>query len=136
MTPLICLAIALHDADGPIHCAGGPLIRLQGIGAIELDGTRRGAQPGVAGDPFDQRRRLARAIGAEILRDEPDEHGSLWFLRPVELTCDVTGRSFRRTTAWCRTRAGVDLSCLAIRLDVAVRWARFDRGHRLDRCAR
>jgi len=33
--PFTCDAIALHDVDGPIHCASGEKIRLQGIGATE-----------------------------------------------------------------------------------------------------
>lgn len=55
MIALICLAIALHDVDGPIHCRSGEKIRLQGIGALETDGTCRPGQPCVLGDPFAQR---------------------------------------------------------------------------------
>lgn len=134
MSALLCLAIALHDVDGPIRCVDRTEIRLQGIGALELDGRRRPGQPGVAGDPYAQRRAMAAAIGAEIGRDEPGERGQLWFRRPVPLTCEVTGHSYRRTTAWCRTAAGEDLSCKAIRIRVAVRWPIFDRHRRLVRC--
>ncbi len=38
---LLCLALALHDVDGPIRCKSGETIRLAGIGATELDGSIR-----------------------------------------------------------------------------------------------
>lgn len=60
---LLCLAIALHDVDGPIRCQTGETIRLAGIGATELDGSTRPGQPSVPGDPFAQRRAMSVAIG-------------------------------------------------------------------------
>jgi endonuclease YncB( thermonuclease family) len=133
---LLCLAIALHDADGPIHCASGEKIRLQGIGATEMNGTCRPGQPCVPGDPREQRRAMVRAIGAEIAHEDTSANGQAWFVRGVELRCDITGRSHARLTAWCRRPDGADLSCAAIRARVAVRWEKFDRGGRLEECGR
>jgi len=131
-----CDAVALHDVDGPIHCASGVKIRLQGIGATETDGTCRPAQPCVAGNPMAQRRVMAtKVIGARIAREDPGLFGRIWFAAPVSLQCISTGQSHQRTTAWCRRSDGGDLSCRAIAAGVAARWARYDPEHRLDRCA-
>lgn len=134
---LICLAIALHDVDGPLHCSDGTKVRLQGIGATEMDGSCRPNQPCVPGDPFEQRRGMARAMGATIARETRSPNGGqLFFARPVKLTCEPMGKSHKRITAWCRLPSGSDLSCVAIRAGVAVRWEKFDRGSRLKGCAR
>ncbi|WP_456816875.1 hypothetical protein [Bradyrhizobium sp. USDA 4520] len=132
---LLCLAIALHDVDGPIRCATGERIRLAGIGATELDGSQRPGQPGIPGDPFAQRRAMAAAIGAQVASDDRRQDGYLRFAQPVRLSCDVTGRSGKRLVAWCRLPDGRDASCVAIGAGVAVRWDRFDPQHRLDQCA-
>ena len=137
---LICLAIALHDVDGPIHCKSRQKIRLQGIGATETDGTCRRGQPCIAGDPFAQRRVMARAMGAKLSREDlgrngrPSRNGQAWFSQPVRLVCDVTGKSHERLTAWCKLPDGRDVSCAAIRAGVAVRWAKYDHGRRLESC--
>jgi endonuclease YncB( thermonuclease family) len=134
ISAFLCLAIALHDVDGPIHCRSGDKIRLQGIGATETDGSCRPNQPCVPGDPIAQRRRMARAMGATIAREDRSRYGQAWFSRPVALRCVPTGRSHKRVTAWCTLPDGRDLSCLAIRSGVAVRWERYDRGRRLTGC--
>lgn len=132
---LLCLAIALHDVDGPIRCQTGERIRLAGIGATELDGSQRGEQPGVPGDGFAQRRIMAMTLGATIAHDDRRPEGYLRFGRPVALRCDVVGRSYARLVAWCRLPDGRDVSCAAIGAGVAKRWARFDEERRLTRCA-
>ncbi len=133
----ICLAIALHDVDGPIHCQDGTKIRLQGIGALEMDGTCRRKQPCVYGDPFEQRRRMAKAMGATIARETRTPNGGqLFFARPIALACEQTGSSHKRITAWCKLSSKMDLSCVAIRAGVAIRWDRYDRQGRLRGCAR
>lgn len=132
----MCLAIALHDVDGPIRCRTGETIRLAGVGATELDGSRRPGQPGIQGDPFAQRRRMAQAIGGGIGQDNRRLDGYLRFARPVPLACDVTGRSYTRLVAWCRLPDGRDASCVAIGAKVAARWARFDPNGRLVACRR
>lgn len=134
----VCLAVALHDVDGPILCQDGPKIRLAGIGATELDGSCRPNQPCVPGDPFDQRRRMATAaIGASIAREDRRLQGHVWFARPVALRCESDGTmSYQRVVARCTNGAGHDLACEAIRLGVALRWARYDRLGRLEDCGR
>ena len=130
-----CEAIALHDVDGPIHCASGQKIRLQGIGATETDGTCRPNQPCVPGDPLAQRRVMAtKVMGAVIRHEDTGLYGQAWFARPVALNCIATGQSHARVTAWCARQDGRDLSCEAIRLGIAARWAKFDRDRRLVAC--
>ena len=131
---LLCLAVALHDVDGPIRCQTGQRIRLAGIGATELDGSSRPGQPGIPGDPFALRRRMATAIGGGVGQDSRALDGYLRFARPVRLSCDVTGQSYNRLVAWCRLPDGRDVSCTAIGAGVAARWARFDPEARLVRC--
>lgn len=131
---LLCLAIALHDVDGPIRCQTGERIRLAGVGATELDGSRRPDQPGIAGDPFAQRRAMAVALGGGIGSDNRRLDGYLTFARPVKLSCEATGTSYNRVVAWCRLPDGRDASCVAIRAGIAARWAKFDPQQRLARC--
>lgn len=134
---LICLAIALHDVDGPIHCADGTKIRVQGIGATEMDGTCRPNQPCVPGDPFEQRRRMVKVMGATISRETRSPNGGqLYFAKPIRLTIEPTGTSHKRVTAWVRLPDGRDYSCAAIRSGIAVRWDRYDRRGRLKGCKR
>lgn len=136
ISALICLAIALHDVDGPLHCASGEKIRFAGIGATEMSGACRPGQPCVPGDPREQRRVMVRAIGAEIAHEDAGEFGQAWFVRGVELRCEVTGKSHARLVAWCRRPDGADVSCEGIRAGVAVRWQRFDPEGRLVGCER
>jgi endonuclease YncB( thermonuclease family) len=132
-----CDAVALHDVDGPIHCRSGQKIRLQGIGATETDGSCRPSQPCIPGDPRAQRRAMATAvIGARIAHEDEGRYGQLWFAAPVALRCVATGWSHARITAWCSRGDGFDLSCGAIRVGIAARWARFDSERRLVGCAR
>lgn len=137
---LICLAIAIHDVDGPIHCRSGEKIRLQGIGATETNGSCNPNQPCIPGDPFTQRRKMAALIGARIEREDvardgrPSLYGQLWFVQPVKLRCEITGTSHQRLTTWCERPDGEDLSCAAISAGIAARWGRYDREGRLNRC--
>lgn len=126
IAPFICMAIALHDVDGPIRCQDGTRIRLAGIGAREIDGTCRPQQPCPKGDPIKARRAMAAAIGATIAREttQPDG-GQIWFARPIRLRCEAVGVSYGRVVAWCRIASGADLSCTAIRLSLAARWDRY-----------
>src|SRR4051812_5973438 len=101
MIVMICPAIALHDVDGPIHCADGTKLRVQGIGALEMNGTCRPNQPCVPGNSFDQRLIMARVMGAKVARETRSPNGGqLFFARPIRLTYEPTGRSHERITAW------------------------------------
>lgn len=139
---LLCLAIAIHDVDGPIRCQTGEKIRLQGIGATEMSGACDPKQPCVVGDPFDQRRRMAAALGAEIDREDRlkdgtiNRNGQLWLKNPIRLRCEITGSSYKRLNAWCRLPDGRDVSCIAISAGVAARWPQYDSRNRLKGCAK
>jgi endonuclease YncB( thermonuclease family) len=129
----LCLAIAVHDADGPIRCASGQKVRLAGIAAREWDGSCQPNQPCPPGSPLQARRALIRAMGA-VEEQGTAEAFHARFSRPVRLTCTATSKSHGRVVAWCRLPNGRDLSCEAIRVRAAVRWARFDPAGRLARC--
>lgn len=86
LASFICIAIALYDADGHIHSKSGEKVRLQRTGAMEMNGRARPGQPAVPVDPRVQRRRMAAAIGARVLREDRAENAQLWFARSVRLT--------------------------------------------------
>ncbi len=121
-----CTPTHVWDGDGPVWCAEGPHIRIAGIAAREMDGTCRPNQPCVPGDPREQRRAMARVMGATVAREDASPLGQLWFAQPVALICFPTGTSHSRVTAWCHLPDGRDLSCEAIRAKVAVRWELYD----------
>ena len=73
-------------------------------------------------------------IGAQIDREDVSEFGQAWMKRPVQLRCEVTGKSHARLTAWCRRPDGADLSCEAISAGIAVQWPKFDPTNLLGSC--
>lgn len=139
----LCAVIAVHDADGPLWCASGEKVRLQGVAARELDGSCRPNQPCPVGSPITARTAAIVALGGRVdaqktARLARYERGVLQhvYLAPphVRLSCTRTGTSRGRVTAWCQLPSGRDLSCEAIRAGAAVRWAKFDREGKLTRC--
>ncbi|PTQ12921.1 hypothetical protein CLG96_01910 [Sphingomonas oleivorans] len=108
--------VRIHDADGPYTVAtaqGVVKVRLQGVGAIEADGTCKTNQPCGDRDPGVALRTVQRiALGKR-------------------LTCVATGRSYGRTVAWCELPSGEPLSCAVIASGAGVRWDRYwPRGRR------
>jgi endonuclease YncB( thermonuclease family) len=113
----------VYDADGPIDVTIAPgrrvKIRLQGVGAVEADGSIRPGQPHGILDPKEARRRTAAiAMGRR-------------------LACVSKGSAGRdRTAAWCTLPDGRDLSCAVIASDAGARWAKYDPRRRLVGCSR
>lgn len=109
---LVGVVTNVHDGD-TLTIADGTRIRLQGIDANELNGTCHTTCAILS--PTDARDNLADlALGRKI-------------------TCEKTGTSYRRVTAWCSV-GGRDLSCEQVRIGAAVIWQKFDRGGRLLDC--
>ena len=119
-----CSVTKVHDGDGPIWCAergldGKPIkIRLHAVAARELDETCSPGHPCPPATGAAAQRALERMALGKTLR------------------CKATGTSFGRVTAWCWTRAGVELNCAMVKSGTALRWAKFDRDRRLCRFGR
>ncbi|WP_294356150.1 hypothetical protein [uncultured Sphingomonas sp.] len=117
-----CTPTRVWDGDGPIWCAEGPRIRLAAIAAREINGTCRRGQPCPRASGVAARDHLVRVLGGARGRTRD---GHVLVAGPA-LRCRSEGAdNYRRTVAWCRTPAGVDLSCAQVRAGVASRWARY-----------
>ncbi len=114
-TTFTCTVTKVHDGDGPIWCAEGPKVRLTAISARELDGTCSPGHPCPS----------ASAQQAQQV---------LWRLaRGQKLTCEATGTSYSRVTAWCWRPDGVELNCAMVKSGTVLRWEKFDRQRRMCR---
>jgi endonuclease YncB( thermonuclease family) len=110
-----CTVTKVHDGDGPIWCAEGPKVRLTAIAARELDGKCSAGHP------------CPSASGQQA-------HQALWRLaRGQKLTCEATGTSYSRVTAWCWRPDGVELNCAMVKSGTVLRWEKFDRRRRMCR---
>lgn len=110
-----CTVTGVHDGDGPIYCAEGPKIRLTAITARELDETCSPGHPCPDASGASARDALTRLATGQTL------------------SCEATGRSYSRITAWCWTPAGVELNCAMVQGGYAARWDKFDPAGRLCR---
>ena len=110
-----CTVIGVHDGDGPIYCAEGPKIRLTAIAARELDETCSPGHPCPDTSGASARDALTRLATGQTL------------------SCEATGTSYSRITAWCWTPAGVELNCAMVQGGYAVRWEKFDPSGRMCR---
>jgi hypothetical protein len=61
-----CTPRRVWDWDGPIWCTEGPRIRLAGIAARQIDGSRRSNQPCPNADAESSRNALATIIGRPV----------------------------------------------------------------------
>lgn len=110
-----CTATRVHDGDGPIWCAEGQKVRLTAIAARELDETCSAGHPCPAASGSSAQRELERLAGGQVL------------------TCEPTGTSYGRVTAWCWRQDGVELNCAMVENGYALRWERYDPNGRLCR---
>lgn len=121
-----CSPLKLWDADGPLHCAEGPRVRLAGIAARELDGSCRSNHPCPAADPVAARDHLASLLGEVVGQSE---QGHL-LIRGAPLSCVSNGSAGGgRVGAWCSSPTVGDLSCRMVADGMAARWDRYWRGH-------
>ncbi|MDP9412525.1 MAG: thermonuclease family protein [Pseudomonadota bacterium] len=114
-----CSVIKVHDGDGPIWCSergedGKPIkIRLTAIAARELDESCSPGHPCPTASGASAQQTLERlALGST-------------------LTCEATGTSYNRTTAWCWLPGGVELNCAMVKSGQALKWDKFDPDQRL-----
>jgi endonuclease YncB( thermonuclease family) len=131
-TPIrfICDAVSVWDGDGPIICADGRKIRLAGINTRELDGSCRKGHPCPTISGRLARRELVRLLGGArgTTRHGRRRHGHIRV--NARLSCAVTGFSYGRVTAFCRTAQNIDLSCAMVASGHAAIWQRHWAGHR------
>ena len=120
-----CDAVLVWDGDGPITCADGRKVRLAGISTREQDGSCRKGHPCTKVSGIAARGRLARLMGGS-LGSTSDGHVRV----NARLSCDVTGFSYGRVTAFCRTARNVDLSCAMVASGYAAIWPKYWAGHR------
>lgn len=122
-----CTPTRVWDGDGPIWCAEGPRVRLNGIAAREIDGTCRSNQPCPAVDAKTSRDALVALVGTPTGRSS---HGHILVTGPT-MTCVSDGAAVgSRTGAWCVSPKGGDLSCAMVASGHALRWQRYWNGHR------
>jgi len=122
-----CTPTRVWDGDGPLWCAEGPRLRLAGIAAREMNGTCRSNQPCPPASAETARDRLVALVGA---RRGVDQTGHILVNGPT-LSCVSTGSAGgKRTSAWCVSPTGGDLSCAMVRSGTVLRWDRYWRGHR------
>jgi endonuclease YncB( thermonuclease family) len=122
-----CTPDRVWDGDGPLWCKEGPHIRVAGIAAREIDGSCRPYQPCPDGSPTEARDHLADLIGKRT-GETPDGH---ILVNGAPLDClSVGSGKGTRTAAWCKTRAGVDVSCAMVDSGFALKWDRYWGNHR------
>ena len=104
-----CRVKSVYDGD-TLTCFGGTRVRLQAVAAREMEGNS--CRPG----------HPCPAASARAARD------TLRALAPVgrTLTCERTGTSYDRVTAWCWNGAGQELSCGMVESGTALLWAKYD----------
>lgn len=123
--PFVCDAVLVWDGDGPITCADGRKVRLAGINTREIDGTCRKGHPCNSVPGTVARDALVQMLGGSR-GATADGHVRV----AARLSCDVTGFSYGRVTAFCRTARGTDLSCAMVASGNAAIWRRHWAAHR------
>ena len=122
-----CTPTRVWDGDGPVWCAEGPRIRLTGIAAREADGSCRSNQPCPVTDAEASRDALVALVGRPIGQGR---EGHVLVTGPT-MTCVSEGSAGGdRTSAWCVSPQGGDLSCAMVDGGFALRWPRYWGDHR------
>lgn len=122
-----CTPTRVWDGDGPIWCAEGPRIRLNGIAARETDGTCRSNQPCPDAPAEQSRDALVSLVGQPTGRST---EGHVLVSGPAMACVSEGSAGGDRTGAWCVSPRGGDLSCSMIASGYALRWDRYWRNHR------
>ena len=122
-----CTPTRVWDGDGPVWCAQGPHVRLAGVAAREMDGSCRANQPCPPASAIAARDTLVALLGGP--RGFSREGHVL--LGSAPLTCVSEGSAGgTRTSAWCVTQSGLDLSCAMVASGTVLTWDRYWRRHR------
>jgi endonuclease YncB( thermonuclease family) len=117
-----CTPTRVWDGDGPIWCAEGPRIRLEGIAAREIDESCRPHHPCPQASGRRARDTLVRLLGGS--RGEVSTGHVL--VRAPTMSCRSDGSARgSRTAAWCNLPGTGDLSCAMVRSGTVLRWSRY-----------
>jgi endonuclease YncB( thermonuclease family) len=121
-----CTPVRVWDGDGPLWCQEGPRIRLTGIATRERDGSCANGQPCPDVDPVQARDALVQLIGEPV---GVSPHGHVLVEGPPMECLSEGDGGYERTSAWCVSPKGGDLSCAMVDGGYALRWERFWRDH-------
>jgi endonuclease YncB( thermonuclease family) len=121
-----CTPARVWDGDGPVWCEEGPRIRLSGVATKEIDGTCRRGHPCPKGDAAAARDMLVRLVGKAVGKSR---QGHVLVEGPPMRCVSAGGDGYDRTTAWCVSPKGGDLSCAVVKTGHALRWERYWRDH-------
>ena len=126
-----CTPTRVWDADGPIWCAEGPRVRLDGIAAREMDGRCLPGHPCPDMEPLAARERLVGILAPARTQQLKSRHIALE--GAPSLICTSSGSAKgNRTGAICETTANVDVGCALIRTGAALEWRRYSGGRYAD----
>ncbi len=107
-----CDVAVVNDGD-TLRCRDGVRIRLHAVAAREADETCAPGHPCPAATGASATALLNRLAAGKTL------------------TCQPTGRSYKRVTAICRTADGEEINCAMVRSGTTLIWDRFNRQHPL-----
>lgn len=112
-----CTVAAVHDGDTLRCFERGPdgrqlRVRISGIDARELDGSCAHGHPCASAPPEAATAALERLVAGQRLQ------------------CTFEGLTYGRYSGFCRTAAGVDVSCAMLKSGTAALWPRYWGDHR------
>ncbi|MEN5168635.1 nuclease [Brevundimonas pondensis] len=113
-TAFLCDVAHVNDGD-TLRCKDGTRIRLHAVAAREADETCSPGHPCPSASGASATAALNRLVAGK------------------SLTCEVTGRSYRRITAICRRSDGEEINCAMVRSGTTVIWDKFNRQRPLCR---
>lgn len=117
-----CTPIRVWDGDGPIWCAEGMRVRLNGIAAREIDGACREGHPCPDAGGAEARDALVGLVGEPV---GSSQQGHILVEGP-KLSCLSEGSALgTRTAAWCVSPRYGDLSCEMVSRGVALKWDQY-----------
>ena len=115
--PFTCTPTQVWAGDGPIWCAEGPKVKLQGIAVQEFDGTCRPRRKCPSVSAVQSRDYLVGLLGGA------KGNATTGHIRVDGPKLDCISQGFNpangKTVAFCRTASIGDLSCAMIRSDQA-----------------
>ncbi|MFE9083104.1 thermonuclease family protein [Brevundimonas sp. NPDC003935] len=107
-TTFLCDVAYVNDGD-TLRCKDGVKVRLHAVAAREADETCSPGHPCPTASGASATATLNRLTAGKTL------------------TCEPTGRSYKRVTAICRTAEGEEINCAMIRSGTTLIWDKFDR---------
>ena len=106
-----CTVASITDGD-TLRCTDGTRVRIAGINAREHDGNCNVGAPCPSASPGEATAALSALASGQML------------------ACEANGTTYNRIAAFCRTAAGVDVSCAMLNGGTVARWDRHWHGHR------